>query len=224
MGRAPRVVLFDLDGTLVDSAPGIEAISRQALAEVLPARVLPPLRPLIGPPIARVLRAALPDLTDDELQAIVARFRAHYDRDGWRTARAIPGAGEVLEALAARGIPAFVVTNKPAAPTAAILAALDWAPLLRGALSPDSATPPFVNKAAAIAHLRDRHALDPAGAWLVGDAEDDRAAARAHGIRFAPALYGYGRVEPGADEALALRTPTDLLTHLTAASVAEERP
>lgn len=221
---APRAVLFDLDGTLVDSAPGIEAICRRALREVLPVQALPPLRPFIGPPIGRVLRAALPTLTDAELAAVVARFRVHYDRDGWQTALPYPGATEVLEALAARSIPAFVVTNKPATPTAAILAGLGWAPLIGAAYSPDSVAPPYADKAAAVAHLCERHRVDPAGAWLVGDAEDDRLAARAHGIRFVPALYGYGRVEPGPGEALALRTPTDLLGHLAAAPAPEEAP
>ena len=218
----PRDVLFDLDGTLVDSAPGIEAVSREALAEVAPGRTLPPLRPFIGPPIAGVLRRALPDLGPAELDAVVAAFRARYDAGGWRTARPYPGAPEVLAALAGAGIRAFVVTNKPATPTGLIVEALGWRPLLAAAISPDSAAPRFADKAAVVAHLLAAWRVDPASAWLVGDAEDDRAAARAHGIRFVPALYGYGRVDAGADAHLALRAPADLLPYLGLPPAPEE--
>lgn len=48
-------VIFDLDGTLIDSLPGIEASTRHAVAECLPDRVLPSMRELIGPPIASML-------------------------------------------------------------------------------------------------------------------------------------------------------------------------
>lgn len=207
----PSAVLLDLDGTLVDSAPGIEAVCGQALADVRPDLALPPLRPFIGPPIGRVLQAALPDLPAADVEAAVARFRVRYDADGWRTAAPFPGAGDVLAGLAARGVAAFVVTNKPAAPTAAILAGQGWDVHVRAAYSPDSATPRHASKAAAIAALLADHGLDPTTAWFVGDAEDDRAAARAHGMRFVPALYGYGRLAPGPDEPLALHALSDLL-------------
>lgn len=220
----PRAVLFDLDGTLVDSAPGIEAICREAIAEVRPDLAVPPLRALIGPPLDRVLRQALPALTDAELLRVLAAFRRRYDADGWRTALPYPGATEVLEALDRLGIPAYVVTNKPALPTGAIVDAQGWTTLLVAAVSPDSEPTRFADKAAAIAHLQARNGLALEGVWFVGDAPDDRAAAQAHGIRFVPALYGYGRVESGPGEPLALATPADLLGHLAAAAGHEGTP
>ncbi|MEI8371176.1 MAG: HAD hydrolase-like protein, partial [Planctomycetia bacterium] len=75
-------VYLDLDGTLVDSVPGIEMSLAHALAAAgVPARVAD-WRPFIGPPVRQVVAAALPDLEGATLDRIVCHFRNHYDAQG----------------------------------------------------------------------------------------------------------------------------------------------
>ena len=210
MSEAPRAIVFDLDGTLVDSVPGIERACRRAIAEVWPGQVLPPLAAYVGPPIRELLRRAL-DPPPEVLEALAVRFRAHYDGGDWREMRAYPGALDLLQHLRARGIAAHVVTNKPAAPTGAMIAALGWASLLGEVLSPDSRVPAFASKAEAVAALVASHALEPARTWVVGDAPSDAEAARANAMRFVAAAYGYGGLGPTAPDAAVLAAPADLI-------------
>lgn len=201
-----RHLLFDLDGTLVDSLPGIEHAARHALAEVSPERTLPPLAPFVGPPIREVLARALDERDATRLDALVARFRTAYDTQGWRLSMCYPGVATLLTTLRAAGLCCYVVTNKPRAATALILDALGLRASFEDVISPDVCEPRLPTKAGAVALLLARHGLRAEECWLIGDSHDDRAAAEAHGLRFVAAGYGYG----GATGGDRLEAPADL--------------
>ncbi len=187
-------LIFDLDGTLIDSLPGIEGSLRAALTHLHPARSLAEgtLRPLVGPPLAKIVAALWPDLTEGEIAALVAAYRAHYLAEGCAGTPAFGGVADVLAGFRASGKQMFVLTNKPGAQTRLILGTLGWQDWFVEISCPDDPAHPFTSKEAGAVALRDRHALDPAASLLVGDAEDDaRAAARA-GFAFVAAGYGYG--------------------------------
>ena len=74
MRLPPQAILFDLDGTLVDSLPGITWAARAALAEVQPGSELPDLRPLLGPPIREIFLRVLPDALPAMLTALEREF------------------------------------------------------------------------------------------------------------------------------------------------------
>jgi phosphoglycolate phosphatase len=187
-----RTVIFDLDGTLVDSLPGIEASTRHAIAACLPGRALPPLRDLIGPPIATMLGNVWPDLPEPELERVVAAFRAHYDAEGCRLSAPYPHVREVLDELKANGIAMHVLTNKPLQPTLSILELNGIRPHFGDVISPDSVQPAFTAKVEGARLLRDRHQLEPAATLVVGDGLDDLKAAESCGFSFAVAAFGYG--------------------------------
>ena len=183
-------VAFDLDGTLVDSRRGIDWAAAQAFAAELPDEPAPVLSRHIGPPVGEMLRRALPGKPDATIAALTAGFRRHYDAGGYRLTEPYPDVRAVLEELSPLA-PLFVVTNKPARPTAAILATLGLRDLFTDVMSPDS-VPGHGTKGDALRFLCNAYHLDRARTVYVGDSSDDRAAAAGAGVRFVAVRHGYG--------------------------------
>jgi len=103
-------VLFDLDGTLIDSLPGIDWSARIALAECGLSADLSNLRRRIGPPIRDIL-ASLSGATGEVLNRLEAGFRRSYDAAGWRKTELRPGVMELLQHLRRAGRRLWLVTN-----------------------------------------------------------------------------------------------------------------
>jgi len=205
-----RDVVFDLDGTLVDSRPGIDRAAARAVADVWPGRQAVSLAPFIGPPIRSMLAAAYADASDGELDALVAAFRRAYDGGDWRGTEPYPGLVAVLDAASR----AFVVTNKPHAATRRILAHLGVAERFVAVVSPDDPATPFAAKGEGLIELARRYALSPERAVYVGDAPDDRLAAQQAGLPFVAVRYGYGTagVHPAPSDLGAIDHLTELLS------------
>lgn len=187
-----KAVIFDLDGTLVNSAPGILASFAGAFAEngVMPNRPLTP--DLIGPP----LRATLAGLCDDPepamLDRLTATFKAHYDMEGYRQTLPFAGVADMLAGLATAGLTLHIATNKRAFPTGLILRHLGWDGLFKRVCTLDSYAPPLPHKATLLRRLLAAEGLDAADSLYVGDRAEDMDAAQANGLRFAWAMWGFG--------------------------------
>jgi phosphoglycolate phosphatase len=191
---APRfaAVLFDLDGTLVDSRPGIEASLRVTFARHAPGVEPPPLDELLGRPLAGLLKGTLPGLDHTALPAVVATFTEHYDTQGWRLSRPYPGVRDCLRALADAGVRQVVVTNKRRRPTLAILDACGLASSIERTFTPDSTSPKYPDKAAMARAAAAECAVRGDRLLVVGDSSDDHSMAAACGAAFAAAAWGYG--------------------------------
>jgi phosphoglycolate phosphatase len=189
--RATSSVFFDLDGTLVDSLPGIEYAVDSALAEWRLART-EPLRERIGPPIRSILQSVVGEATEEQLDRVERAFRTAYDSTGWRRTAPQAGAAEMLERLHAAGFLLFVVTNKPLDATEKILGLLGLRRYFREVLARNSVTPSFASKGQMIRVLLDRHALAPRDSLMVGDTGEDARAAAEAGIRAVIMAHGYG--------------------------------
>lgn len=185
-------IIFDLDGTLVDTFPGIERAALLAIRSMMPNVDAPKLRGLIGPPIREIFSVVLPNVGPDELDELEAKFRVSYNSEGWKDSVAYRGISDALVGLSAMGVQNFVVTNKPRVPTEKILKHLGLTPYLKGCISPDSVQPPFASKEAAVSHIIRAYDLNPQETLLVGDSSDDARAARECGLRFGAVSYGYG--------------------------------
>jgi phosphoglycolate phosphatase len=192
MSLGLQAILFDLDGTLVDSLPGITWAARAALAEVRPGSELPDLRAFVGPPIREIFRRVLDVKASDILDCLEATFRRRYNSEGWRRSVAYAEVPPTLATLHAANLRLGVVTNKPLTPTRSILKHLDLARFLEIVVTPDSISPACRNKTEALTVALSARALVPAQTLFVGDSRDDAAAAAACGVLFGAVTYGYG--------------------------------
>lgn len=185
-------LIFDLDGTLVDSAPGILEALRGALADCT-ARPLLPLTPaLIGPPLrplmARISGSDEPGLLD----ALVEAFKQRYDQEACRLAVPYPGIEEALRRLRSRGHVLHMATNKRSHPTQAILYAQKWTNLFRSVKCADSFIVGDHGKAAGVREILRAERACPADAMFIGDSIDDLEAATAVAVSFLGVTWGYG--------------------------------
>lgn len=189
-----RSLLFDLDGTLVDSCPGIAASLSMGFRAA--GRIMPPgdLRAAIGPPI-RILATRIDStLTEPDLAQIEKTYRADYDSHGWQKTVLFEGVVPGLQALRSNGAQLFVVTNKPRIPTLRILAHFGVIDLFEEILTRDSRTPAFSGKSAMLSELLRHHRLAAESTIMVGDTAEDGEAAADNGLEFIHASYGYGFV------------------------------
>lgn len=207
-----RNIIFDLDGTLIDSFPGIFESLRHAVSVVDPALYLNDLRQHIGPPLPIMLSRMWPDLQDEVKNQVLTEFRSDYNSRGCLFSAAYPGIPEALSRCKSFGVALFVLTNKPEAPTHSILAHLGLKTHFMEILSPDSATPHLATKSAGALLLAQKHALVSRETLLVGDSPDDLRAACAAGFSFMEASYGYGNFDEIVTEEawLRLKSPSDL--------------
>jgi phosphoglycolate phosphatase len=187
-----RHAIFDLDGTLVDSLPGIAWSIEEALA----ACGLPPmaveLRPLIGPPIRSILSAVSGLSGGSSLDRLEQAFRSSYDSDGWRRTVCYAGAQDLLWNLFTSDISLWMVTNKPAAATQKILRHLQLDGFFDEVVCRDSRQPAYGSKAEALTDLMVRHGLSRRECVLIGDTPEDSRAAAAAGMECVIVPHGYG--------------------------------
>jgi phosphoglycolate phosphatase len=195
--RAARwdAVVFDLDGTLVDTAPDLHAHLNEMLAELgRPGFALDEVRPMIGDGARMLLRRGL-DASGGmpagvDLEALFAEFLRRYTARPLRFGALFDGVEHALRALAAAGTRLGVCTNKPQAPTDRLLAALDLAHHFAVVIGGDSLP---VRKPDP-GHLRavlDRLGAAPERAVLVGDSANDVQAAAATGVPCVLVSFGY---------------------------------
>jgi phosphoglycolate phosphatase len=187
-----RHAIFDLDGTLIDSLPGIAWSVEQALAACGLPELSRDLRPLIGPPIRSIL-ATVSGLQDaPALDGLEQAFRTSYDADGWNKTICYEGVPDMLWGLLTRDIGLWVVTNKPSKVSRRILRHLKIDGFFQEITCLDSRTPAYVSKAEALRDLLDRHSLSFTECLLIGDTAEDCQAAVATEVACAIVPHGYG--------------------------------
>ena len=192
-------VIFDLDGTLIDSAPDIHAASNRVLAEAgFAPLTLAQVRSFIGKGVphlvARLLQASGEAPDGPQHAAMVARFTARYESAVGLT-RPYPGVVAALDALAAGGLELGLCTNKPVAPARAVLRHLGLDHHFKVLIGGDSLPQRKPDPAPLLATLA---ALGGGVAVYVGDSEVDAATAAAARLPFALFTEGY-RKTPVAD-------------------------
>ena len=122
-----QAVLFDLDGTLVDSAPDlIAAVNRLRRTLGLPAAESPPLRAVAGRGAVAILKAGLPEIAEADREAFRAGFLDDYQAHCWEQSRIFEGIPALLERIEAAGLSWGIVTNKLQRLAAPVIEQAGW--------------------------------------------------------------------------------------------------
>jgi phosphoglycolate phosphatase len=190
-------VIFDLDGTLIDSRPTLCT----SLNEVLHARDLRPLteaevQACMGGGLAGLVASALHRVGSDlPVAPLLAQLRERYDVHSARSVRPFAGVDAALDALG-RTHRLALCTNKPRAPTDAVLHRLGWNKRFEAVAALGDAPLPKPDPAL-LQRVLDMMHIGPDAAVLVGDTRNDAGAAAALGMRFFAVAWGYAQGPPG---------------------------
>lgn len=211
-----RVLLLDLDGTVVDTLGDLLGTANGLLAELgaspLSAHEI---RGMVGDGMHKLLERALAarHIAVPDIEPLLARFLAAYEARPALLSRPYPGVPEVLGGLIDAGWRCGLVTNKPFHPAGLLLRALDLDRYFAVVIGGDSLAVRKPDPGPVLAALA---ALDasPDRAVSVGDHANDLRAAAAAGVPAIFARYGYGAQPPDVPAAAEIDAFTELPRHL----------
>ncbi|MCW0213294.1 MAG: HAD hydrolase-like protein [Pseudonocardia sp.] len=209
MAFVTRTVFLDLDGTLVDSAPGILGTLEESFDELgltWPGEAIG--TSLLGPP----LYESLPPIVGEEASAqVLTVYRRRYFEHGLLKSTPYPGVEELLAGLAAAGARVALATSKAEPSARRIIENQGWTELFE-TITGDTVDAQRPTKAAVVGEAVRRLGGASPDAVMVGDRLHDVVGSRAHGIACLGAGWGYG--EPGeligAGAAVVYATPGEL--------------
>src|SRR5712664_2322021 len=205
-------VLLDLDGTLIDSQPGILASCLAALRTLghEPNEILD-IKRVIGPPLEDVMQFLLQPFGDDRIGEAVLAFRRHYGEIGLLGSELYPGIGGSLAAMQQAGLRIYLATSKRATFARRILEHLELTRYFNG-IHGSVPGGELDHKPELLAHILSEHGISPSHSLMVGDRRYDISGAHAVGMRGLGVLWGYGTRDEletaGADQLV--DSPADL--------------
>jgi phosphoglycolate phosphatase len=200
-----RAVLFDLDGTLIDSLPDLAAaVNRLLVGEGREPLAADRIKAMVGDGAGTLVErafAAAGGLPGPDVAPYLARFLADYEPRSAETTRPWPGVEDALAELRRRGLSLAVCTNKPSRATEEVLGALGLTRFFDIVVGADDA-PALKPDPAHVAVILTRLGLRPQQAVMVGDSINDVLSAKAAGVATVVVSFGYARgaaTELGAD-------------------------
>jgi len=184
-------IIFDLDGTLIDSSLGI----LESFSKTFASFELEPIKPLnssiIGPPLMETLEM-LSGISDNILlKELSEEFKFQYDSIGYQETEVIPGINKMLSSLKLRGYKIYIATNKRIIPTNKIIELFKWNSIFQGIYSLDSFNPMLSSKSVLINTIIKINKLNKENVLYIGDREDDRLAANENNILFEMVPWGF---------------------------------
>ncbi|WP_409192360.1 HAD hydrolase-like protein [Bradyrhizobium sp. RDM4] len=187
-----HTVLLDLDGTLIDSRPGIAASCLAALRALghSPDEALD-ITAFIGPPLEDVLRALLRRYGDDRLDAAVVAYRRHYGESGFLGSELYPGIGEALGEMRRAGLRLYMATSKREVFARRIAGHLNLAGYFDGIYGSVEGGK-LDHKPELLAQILSEQDFIAAEALMVGDRRHDIVGAHSVRMRGVGVLWGYG--------------------------------
>ena len=209
MTHVKRHIIFDLDGTLIDSSESILASISRAFDESNQVLRYPLTNKIIGPPLQETL-AHLSGTEDHSILKLLSdRFKENYDEKGFLQTKVYPGISAMLTTLMGHNFYMYVVTNKRIVPTLKILNHLGWDKYFKEICSIDSIRNfgKDKSKAGILLHIIKNNNISNNSVYI-GDHKDDLVASTKAGIPFFHATWGYG--DHISDQINTLESPQDL--------------
>lgn len=204
-------IILDLDGTVVDSMPGILASSNAALRAMGHRHDSLDVRGMIGPPLEETMAEMLGRFGDDRVAEAVLAYRDHYGSTGFLETSVYSGLAEALHQLVELKATLYIATSKRTVFAEKILEHLGLISLFAGVYGsePGGAVD---KKSDLVAHVLRRHGLAAERCLMVGDRRYDVEGGRSNGVSTVGVLWGYGdraELEAAGATYIAAR-PTDL--------------
>jgi len=203
-------VIFDLDGTLIDSASSIlvglnAAMKKSGLIPVVPLTLA-----LVGPPLEETLRKLVDDQSNIDFNILLSDFKDYYDSGGFKASVPYPGTQKLLDRLTQLKLTLYLATNKRLEPTLKIVDYFGWDLLFDDVYAIDKFVDrPFRNKASMIQALIQEKSIKPECAIYVGDRIEDFEACLVNGLGAILVSWGYGDIQnnSGINDFLYADTP-----------------
>jgi phosphoglycolate phosphatase len=187
-------VLFDFDGTIINSYPGIqEAFDRAYFVTYSIANTVS-VRPFIGPPIGKILQSVNDESDEKEINSFVSSFKKVYDTETFKLSVLYTGIIELLEVLFRNDIKMYIVTNKREKATKLIANYLQIENFFSGFYCSDTKEK-YTSKADIVKDVLEVEKLDNEKCVFVGDTSQDENSAVENSIPFVYAAYGYGDLQ-----------------------------
>ncbi len=204
-GKLPKLVMFDLDGTLIDSAPDLAAALDKTLVALgrMPAGI-ENVRLWIGNGARVLVRRALAggmaheDVDEAQAESALELFMQAY-ADNHQLTQVYPGVVETLDWLQAQGVVMAVLTNKPERFVAPLLDEKDLGGYFRWIIGGDT-LPQQKPDPAALMHVMHLAQVGANQALFVGDSRNDVLAAKAAQVPCVALSYGYNHGRPISEE------------------------
>lgn len=208
--ESPSNVIFDLDGTLIDSAPSILECFRMTLDAAEYPLSLTMDQSLIGPPLRDAIKSLSNENDSRKLDALVEKFKTKYDSGICNLALAYQGVEGLLSKLKKSQKKIFIVTNKRYIPTIKIISHLGWSHLIDDIYTVDYPSYNQKKKSSVLDQMLLDHSLQRADTCYVGDRKDDYEAAYLNGLKFIHALWGYGDADFSVPHLYSVDSPNQL--------------
>lgn len=182
-------VIFDFDGTLIDSQIDIQESFQKAIFQIKGV-VIESSTLKIGPPLEEMIKAFIPQISTDETSEIVNAFRFIYSNCGFNKTFCYDGITDILTFLKRKNISIFIATNKPKYLTEKIIEKLDIN-LFESVCTIDHIPGSFLTKKEMVSLLINKYGLKKETSLMVGDSVSDVYAAKGNDITSVGIGYGY---------------------------------
>jgi len=207
-------IIFDLDGTLIDSAPSILGAFKQVLDAYSYAPKVPLNSQLIGPPLKQTLQYITGEDDAKKLSLLVDSFKENYDNDAYTLSTRYAGIAEMLEGLSLAKKRLHIATNKRLIPTQKIIHFFKWEQYFQAIYTIDGGIPAYLNKSQMIASMAADLNLKPDHCIYIGDRLEDAQAASENMMPFIFVDWGYGPIAKEIENFQTVKTPDNLLNLL----------
>ena len=185
-------IIFDLDGTLIDSSKNIIKSIKKTMKDNSLSSEIPISESMIGPPLKEIFFSLLGNDDPEIINKLIRDFINDYDNVSIYETLPFEGVNEVLKTLYLNKLNLYIATNKRYIPTIKIIQKLNWNHFFKKIYTIDKVHGIFENKTEMLKLIIYENNLNPNETVYIGDRNEDGEYSESLGINFLFAMWGYG--------------------------------